>query len=542
MKNNKFKILLVLSIIAFCSNGCKKKLDILPYNSIVTNTAFDTPDRCAAALNGVYDAAQSGVYDPLNGGGTVDRGYAFGAAAIEQDEMRGEDCINLQTFFSITYLSQYSPTTPNNVNMWSNLYALINKANLSIAGFQGAAAKGILSTATEAQYEGECKFLRAMAHHELLIHFARPYADGNGSALGVPYRDYPVDGPEGLARVASSPRETVGACYAKILSDLDYAEANLPANGGTGVNTIRATKSAAVALKMRIKLHKGDWAAVTIEGNKLIPTIINPQAWTTVVTPPAYGAWSLTASPDGPFANNLSTESIFSIRNDPNDNPGTNGALSRMFGSVTNGGRGLVSLSPILYNMSQWTCTDKRRTLLTADGTSAITTVTKFSTKYRDYGLFADYAPYIRYAEVLLMQAEADARTNATPTARAVDLLNTVRNRSLAAPLIDAYTTASFANQNALIAAILAERRIEFAAEGKRWGDIHRLAVDPVFNTGGIPAKMANGFAGTSNFVCGGAVPATGVTAIAYSDYRFLWPIPQQERTTNPIVAQNPNY
>ncbi len=539
MKNRYIKILCIFAVIIASATGCSKKLDTIPFNQIAKENAFDTPARCLLALNGVYDAAQSGVYDPLNGTATVDRGYPFGAAAIEQEEMRGEDCVNIQTFFSVTYLSQHSTTSPNNVNMWSNLYALINKANISIAGFQVALGKGVLTTSVEAQYEGECKFMRAMAHHELLIHFARPYADGAGSKLGVPYRDFPIDGPEALARVAISPRESVAACYTKMLADLDYAELNLPASGA-GLNTIRATKAAAIALKMRLKLHKGDWAGVIAEGNKLIPATIVPQSWTTVVSP--IGGWALTAAPDGPFLNNLSTESIFSIRNDANDNPGTNGALSRMFGSVTSGGRGLISLSPILYNMPQWTCTDKRRAL-TADGASAITTASKFCLKYRDFGTYSDFAPYIRYAEVLLMQAEADARnTPAVVSARSLDLLNTVRNRSLALPLTETYTAANFATANALITAILAERRIEFAAEGKRWSDIHRLAVDPVFSPGGIPAKMASGFVGTSGFVCGGAVPATVVSAISYSSPLFLWPIPQQERNTNPIVEQNPNY
>lgn len=526
--------------------GCEKKLELLPFNNLVKENAFSTPERNLLALNGVYDAAQSGVYDPLNGGANVDRGYPFGAAAIEQQDMRGEDCINIQTFFQITYLSQYSTTSPNNVNIWNNLYAVINKANISIAGFRIAGTGGVITTAVASQYEAECRFLRAMSHHELLINFARPYADGAGNKMGVPYRDFAIEDIASVERAKTIPRESVASGYTKMLADLDYAETNLPASGGTGVNTIRATKAAAIALKMRIKQHMGDWPGVIAEGNKLIPAAINPQAWNTVISP--IGGWKLTDSVDGPFTNNLSTESIFSIRNDANDNPGTNGALSRMFGTLSLGGRGLISLSPILYNQAQWLCTDRRRRLLTADGASAISNVlapstfSRFSTKYRDYGLYSDYAPYIRYAEVLLIQAEAEARNGAAVSQRAVDLLNTVRNRGLLNPLTETYTLASFATPNALIGAILVERRIEFAAEGKRWSDIHRLAVDPNFSTSGIPAKMPSGFIGISNFVCGGAIPAATITAIAYNDYRFLWPIPLQERNTNPIIEQNPNY
>ena len=45
---------------------------------------------------------------------------------------------------------------------------------------------------------------------------------------------------------------------------------------------------------------------------------------------------------------------------------------------------------------------------------------------------------------------------------------------------------ANFVSQNSLTQAILNERRIEFAGEGRRWPDITRLSQDPNFAvTGG---------------------------------------------------------
>ena len=67
--------------------------------------------------------------------------------------------------------------------------------------------------------------------------------------------------------------------------------------------------------------------------------------------------------------------------------------------------------------------------------------------------------------------------------------MNTVRNRSIPNPAVNQYVVASFADKNALIKAILDERRIEFIGEGKRWGDIHRLAMDPVFFYQWYPCK-----------------------------------------------------
>jgi len=146
----------------------------------------------------------------------------------------------------------------------------------------------------------------------------------------------------------------------------------------------------------------------------------------------------------------------------------------------------------------------------------------------------------------LLTLAEAEGRSNAGVSTRAFDLLNAVRNRSLANAPAQQYTLASFANRNDLVRAILMERRIELLAEGKRWGDIHRLATDPVFSTGVLPAKIGTGIAATSMYQCGGgSAPYAGgltVPSIPYADYRFLWPIPLSERQQNPNYEQNPGY
>jgi hypothetical protein len=528
---NKIKLGLVLCLSLLFS--CKKVLDTAPYSSLTDVSAFTTASKCALVLNGVYDAAQGDFYVT---GTTENRGYPFGAANIYQSDSRGEDLVNIQAFLQITYQGTYNSSSANCVAMWKGLYELINKSNVAIAGFRTAGGSGVITTATAAQYEAECRFLRAMAHHEGLLMFAKPYSDGNGAALGIPWRDFPINTIEAAASILTIPRMSVAGVYTKILEDLDYAETNLPAASGS--ISYRATKAAAIALKMRIKLHKGDWAGVITEGAKIVPAVVTPATPASTISP--IGGYALTASPDGAFANNNSLESIFSIKNDPVDAPSTNGGLSRLLGAANLGGRGLVSISPIIYNNAGWLCDDKRRSLLTVSGTNSAGTQSIFTTKYRDYPTFGDYAPQIRYAEVLLTLAEAEARSSATLT-RAVDLLNVVRNRSLALPATQQYLVAGFADKVALVKAILLERRIELLAEGRRWGDISRLAPDANYTTGGIPAKALNGTVGLATFICGaGYTP--GQAGIAYSDYRFLWPIPASEVVANPIVVQNPGY
>lgn len=530
------KILSVLIFSAILAIGCKKVLDVNSYTSITDATAFETADRALLALYGVYDAAQSGGYF----GGTERRGYPFGSANIQQGDARGEDVINIAAFYAITYQGTYNPSTANNFAMWDNSYGLINKANVAIEGFQNAAASNVLTAAVATQYEAEVRFLRAMAHHEVVIHFARPYLDGGGNKPGIPYRKIAIKSGAAVDELRNTPRGTVAETYQSILEDLDFAEANLPPlQASAAQSTYRATKAAAIALKMRVKLHMGDYPGVITEGNKIVP------AASPFVSP--IGAWTLTAEPNGPFAAsggaNASKENVFSIKNDPLDNISVNGSLAGQLGPANLGGRGLVAISPIIWNNDEWLCDDKRRTQLYTAGTNSNNRQSMLTLKYRDYTTRGDWAPQIRYAEVLLILAEAEARQSAGVSARAVALLNAVRNRALADPATQAYTVASFANKVELIQAILFERRVELLLEGRRWGDIHRLSGenDPNFSPGGIPAKAVNGADGLAMYNCGGTY-TPGQAAIPYSDYRFIWPIPSDEVTQNPIIEQNPGY
>ena len=106
---NKNRILQISLLVAgTLTFSCKKVLDVQPYTAFSDVTAFTSPARVEAAMNGVYDAAQSGFY----AGGAV-RGYPFGAANIEQGDMRGEDMNNDQLFYQITYEATYNTVSAN---------------------------------------------------------------------------------------------------------------------------------------------------------------------------------------------------------------------------------------------------------------------------------------------------------------------------------------------------------------------------------------------------------------------------------------------
>ena len=528
----KYTILGVVFSLASC-----QVIDLQPQTALSETTAFQTPERIELAVVGVYDGAQSGFY----AGGAV-RGYPFGAAHLQQGDMRGEDMVSIQGFYNITYSNTYDATTPNNGFFWQSIYGMINRANVVLAGLDAAQPSAALTQAQINSYRGELRFLRALGHHYLLMFFARPFGDNPGGALsGVPYRTQAVTGGPSVDVEVQKGRNTISECYNLILQDLDFAETNLPASRTGGLKLTRATQGAAIALKMRVRLHQNNFAEVIREGNKLLP------ASGTSISP--IGAYQLTASPLGAFGagNKVNTESVFSIENNDVDNAGTNGAPASMYTASSGGGRGLVCISPILWNQPFFPATDLRKSLTVttqqdAPGSAGAGGI--FTRKYPDVVNRSDNAPMIRYAEVLLTMAEALART--TPNSpRALALLSEVRNRSVL-EAAGQYTAASFATANDLTRAIINERRPEFLAEGMRWLDIHRLSTDATFRqSAGIPAKVSNA---TLNY----APLYTNVLNTTYilvpevpsSDRRFLWPIPVEELNANPILSgqQNPGW
>lgn len=505
MRKNIINYFVSACSLLFVATACEVT-DTAPANRIPEEVAFSDAARVQATVIGVYEAAQQGFYL-----GAVQRGYPFGAASTEQGDMKGEDMYNDQLFYEITYTNAWTPTTANNNGMWISLYRLINRINTVLEGIKRAETAGAITASQSSAYQGEMLFLRALSHHELLIHFSRPYSD-DPSAAGVPYRTFAIDDAGKVPAGLEVARGTVDEGYTKLLQDLDQAEQLLPTTGGP----FRATKGAAIALKTRVKLHKQDWAGVITEYNKISTT------------------YALTATPDGPFAGaGTSSENIFSLQHSAASNPGVNGALVSMYGNPALGGRGLVKISPVIWKSSFWVTGDLRRTTLTTQNNAGI-----YTSKYKKYGVYDDPTPLVRYAEVVLNTAEAFARQG--DLNNAITLLNTVRDRALPGGTPSHDLASLGGNQAGVLQGIFDERRIEFLAEGKRWSDIHRLSGEGLMN--GIPTKAQ------SRSVTAIAQYSTANVnldhALPYSSNLFIWPIPLDELLTNPTLAnqQNPGY
>ena len=83
--------------------------------------------------------------------------------------------------------------------------------------------------------------------------------------------------------------------------------------------------------------------------------------------------------------------------------------------------------------------------------------------------------PLMRYADVLLMYAEAANEVNEGPTAEAIDALKQVRMRAFGdAAKVDAYLAGVQGSKEDFLKAVLDERKLEFGGENMRWRDLVR--------------------------------------------------------------------
>lgn len=496
-----FFAIVLLIVVAFMSCSEKDLLDLKPHNQIDENLAFSSVDNIEKSLNGVYNIAQKGYFERR--GNNLKRGYPFGAAYFEQNDLRGEDMINVYSFYRYTYTSTYNTNTDNNGNYWVSLYKLINESNLVMRGVSIAKEKNIITPEQFNDYTGQVLFFRAYSYLELLKHFSRPYHHtADASHMGVPYLTKPSVGSKSALENSKTGRGTVKEDYESILKDLNEAEKLL----GSSKKILRVTKNAVIALKSRVYLNMRKWDKVIEESNKLD------------------GQYTLTAKPDTPFRSARgNTESIFSLDNSATNNPGVNGGLASQYKK-----RPLIAISPIIWNSKYWDKEDQRRKLLTQKRNGIM-----YIDKYTDTKNLTDPSPLFRYAEILLNKAEAKLRLNDDTF---IADLNKVRGRSTT----KTYKLSDFTNDKEKLAAIIYERRIEYLAEGMRWGDIHRLQKDPLTDYDGIPAKYLNGQPKPEHYVIGTeyVFNEKDLKAIPYSSFKFLWPIPTSEVSVNPVLAK----
>ena len=127
--------------------------------------------------------------------------------------------------------------------------------------------------------------------------------------------------------------------------------------------------------------------------------------------------------------------------------------------------------------------------------------------------------PLLRYADVLLMFAEAENRVNGGPTQAAVDAVNQIINRANdGAPNPDNPLVTTSMSMEDFEAAVIQERNLELFFEYDRWFDLIRLEI-----------------------LCDVWPERPDIEANC-DENDYLWPIPQADLRLNENMIQNPGY
>ncbi|MFD2871713.1 RagB/SusD family nutrient uptake outer membrane protein [Mucilaginibacter ximonensis] len=478
-------------VMMFSALSCKKNLlDPTIITSIADKSAFDTPDRILAQVNGLYASLKSGQF--------------YGGRLIIYNELRGDEFImnkpNIVTGQQTWSQSVNSGTSEVN-GLWSAGYATINSVNTFLAGLELNKSK--VSATLYSNYSSEAKFLRALCYFALVQTYCQPYAKDQGASLGLPLRLQPeISSADNLLA-----RSTVAQIYTQIISDLNAAEAGLPASyASASLNTTRASVNTAIALKTRVYLVMNKYADVITEAGKIVSAAAP-------YTAPTGVANKMEANVATVFGGSyVGPEALLSMPFTPTETPGTQNQLAYYFNISPGNGEfylnagGIIS-DPVYSSAS----TDARK------GFVFTNTGQKWLSKYKVASTYSDYVPVIRYPEVLLNYAEALAQAgDPASITKAISLLSAVRTRSNAGYV---FPPASIATQGALITTIQTERRIEFLGEGFRVPDLQRLQQT-------LPSKTA----------ASGTAPA-----VAPTENKYIWPIPANETSINTLCVPNPS-
>jgi starch-binding outer membrane protein, SusD/RagB family len=371
------------------------------------------------------------------------------------------------------------------------MYALVNEMNYVIEGAPTTDAP----EATRRLLEGEARFLRALAYHNLAKVYAyEPGREVGGWNHGVIVRTESV---RGLTGADLRDRAPVSEVYALMKSDL---EAAIPLLAGQ-TNRIRATPGAAQALLARVHLFASEWAQAETRATAALA---------------ATGATLQTtaATVETIFQQAVNPESIFQVSVRPTESLGRNeslAALTQPNAAAAFPGLGWGDVVPSTELLALYEAGDFRNAWFhTFNGV-------RFSAKYfgwRDTPprtAHTDNIPVIRLPEVLLIRAEARAEQGGAKVAEGLADLNTLR-AARGASQLEGLTAAQ------LIAAVQDERRRELHFEGHRFFDLKRRGQE-------IPKATA-----------------AQASTVLYSDHRILMPLPTREIDLNPNLRQNPGY
>lgn len=486
-----YKNVFLLTIGLILLNSCDEFIDKEPEDLIATGSFYSTPNELAFAVNGVYSLQRDIYGDHL--------WYLM-------QESRSDN-VGMVPSNADGALNIFQEESSNNILslFWTRLYILINNANTIIEKANDITSNNSQEELLIARVVGEAKFLRALSYFHLTTTWG-----------GVPLRTLPTSDFDN----AAIPKSSQADVFEFIISDLKAAAESLPNNySGDIFNEVgRATKFAAQALLGKVYLQSGNSQAAS----DALANII--------------GQYELLTNFKDIYAagNDNHAESIFEVGFNPSsltvmvfNNFFLSTEIAAELG-VASGGYGQV---PIYFPTEDLMGIYENNDLRAEASFSEFDGVAYIS-KFIDLSATAEGSDInwiiLRYADVLLMKAEADGESTAS-----YELINQVRRRGFGQdPMtpdatidIDASTPGTFFEKLQL------ERRREFAFEEQRWIDLLRFPESETISI--INNYLATEYADYDNYDL--------VTPV--DSHNLVYPIPALEVTiSNKVVTQNPGY
>jgi hypothetical protein len=508
MFNIKRTLILLLAIGV---TSCKKDfLEVSPQGQLTEVQALSDPTAADKMVGGVYNTLYFGGFDIT----TVGFLFAIATDVASDDSDKG----STPTDFSPAGEIDNFTTNPNNFifnNIWNGHYTAIARANRAIDILE----KGTYDAAVKSRLIGEVRFLRGLYYFNLVRTFG-----------GVP-KVIRVPDPAEANSDEFQTRASKEDIYKVIMDDLQFAADNLPLKGATQVG--RATKGAAQSYLAKVYMYQKNWQKTLELSNAVITS----------------GMYSLVSDyklifrekPEGGIGGNNNSESVFEVQTGLNAGENavsplfSNSQGARSKGGWNDLGFGFNNPSSDLANAYEANDARRNATIIFINPTVGTTSsgtvlwdgfripsqdsVENSRYNYKAYHSALKESPQLsnnkdtkpknirlmRYAEVLLMNAEASA--NLGDAANATAKLALVRTRANPAATPVAGTVGN----------VWKERRVELAMEQDRFFDLIR-----------------QGRAGM-------VLRAHGK---AFVDGKHeLFPIPQAQRDlSNNRLTQNPGY
>ena len=475
-----------------CSNFLEENLQ----GTFSSATFYKTESDALLALTGVYN--QTAFVSTNN------ELWVFGDVASD-DAIKGGASGDIS---DINYVDNFTYSRSNTIleNMWKFYYEGVTRANYLL--YYGAGIN--MDAKVKSRIMGEAKFLRAYFYFNLVNIYGE-----------IPLKLLP---PLSASEI-NLPKSPVSAIYDQIKKDLQDAAHGLP-GVYTGTDVGRATKGAAWGLLAKVHLYNAEWT----------------DALTAIDSLEASASYSLAPLFTNNFSDSLKNneESIFEIQHLSHQQPGMGNFLDQYFSPAKDNGYYFdvplqnfvdefeVTPGGVVDPRLDYTVGRTGQKWVNGENFDPAWSATGYLQKkhiqpVKELPIIGDgnlnYV-YLRYADILLMKAEALNESN--NGAQALIPLNQVRKRARESYLYDQdlpgagtiptglLPDVTDPSQSTLRDAIRHERRVELGFEFHRYFDLMRY---------GQQAAEA----------------ALGSTGFIYTKRYFL--IPQSELDTNPKIT-----